>query len=360
VDRHSFVAVGASVKIYSVATAQLLSTLSIPNLSTQTSDGSLRRTKVSCLLLNPANSLQLIVGSLDGMLRLWDYKEGKLIRTLDLGSPIQLACSHPAILDQIFVAIVSSDETVEGVIEGRKKNSSSESVEMAGIYAISLKPKALATGSTASASTPRSPARRMRLAKPRVVTALGISSSGTFLIAVNPRQINLCYLKQIQRGFASRIESKDNLTCLAFHPTENYFATGNDKGQIRLWYGVLEEGNAWEAAIKLGTSKSQSGPGSTSVFHWHAHAVTALAFTPNGAYLMSGGEEAVLVLWQLHTGHQEFVPRLGSPILTLSINDSPEQEQQVAARLRDGTVVFIGSQKLKVSKTISGIKAGSL
>lgn len=98
---------------------------------------------------------------------------------------------------------------------------------------------------------------------------------------------------------------------------------------------------------------------STAVLHWHAHAVASLAFTPNGAYLLSGGEEAVLVLWQLHTGHQEFVPRLGAPILSLSVTDSSTVEQQVAARLRDGTVVFVGSQKLKVSKTISGLKAGS-
>ena len=34
----------------------------------------------------------------------------------------------------------------------------------------------------------------------------------------------------------------------------------------------------------------------------------------SGAYLYSGGEEAVLVFWQVDTNHKQFKPRLGVPI----------------------------------------------
>lgn len=292
------------------------------------------------------------------MLRLWDYREGKLLRTLDLGSPVQHACGHSSLPDQLFVALVAV-ESENNVEEGEE--------ERAGVYSISLKPRAIAGSDPTRLlpSTPRTPSRRMRLAQPRVVRSLSISPSGSFLISVNPTTINLCRTTHLHRGFAVQLDSPDALTCLAFHPTENYFATGNERGQIRMWYGVLEEGEAWEAAVKGGQKRGavSEGPAvaasSTAVLHWHAHAVASLTFTPNGAYLLSGGEEAVLVLWQLHTGHLEFVPRLGAPILSLSVTDSSTVEQQVAARLRDGTVVFVGSQKLKVSKTISGLKAGS-
>jgi hypothetical protein len=37
------------------------------------------------------------------------------------------------------------------------------------------------------------------------------------------------------------------------------------------------------------------------------------------AGLLSGGREAVLVLWQLHSGHQEYVPRLGAEIEALTV-----------------------------------------
>lgn len=33
-----------------------------------------------------------------------------------------------------------------------------------------------------------------------------------------------------------------------------------------------------------------------------------------GSYILSGGEESVLVLWQFKTHHKQFLPRLGAPI----------------------------------------------
>jgi NET1-associated nuclear protein 1 (U3 small nucleolar RNA-associated protein 17) len=352
-NSYCFISSGAAVKIYSVATTQLLSTLSLSPLASTSSDSSIRRAKVTALFLNPSNPLQLIVGSLDGTIRLWDYTEGKLLRTLDMGSPVLHACGHSSLPDQLFVALA-----VAGSLEKQAKKGSKDDDERAGVYSISLRPKALSDSDSATAidpTTPRTPARRMRLAQPRIVRSLAVSPSGAFLISVNPNTINICQTAHLHRGFAVHLDSPESLTTLAFHPTENYFATGNERGQIRLWYDVLENRDGEEATIKPASKKGAA----TALFHWHAHAVSSLAFTPNGAYLLSGGEEAVMVLWQLHTGHHEFVPRLGAPILTLSITDSVSNEQQVAARLRDGTVVFVGSQKLKISKTISGIKAGA-
>lgn len=316
------------MKIYSVLSGQLASVLSVPSSS---SEGSVRKTKVSCLLLNPSNHLQLLVGSLDGLLRIWDYSEGKLLKTLDLGSPIQHACGHPTLLDQLFVALVAPKEKAQDST-------------LAGVYSISLKAKSSDT--IVSPDVPRSPSRRMRLAQPRIVLALECSGSGKFLVSLNPQQINVCEISALQAGFAISLESEEKLTCIGFHPTENYFATGDESGRIRVWYGVLE-----------GKNKGVEGR-STSLLHWHVHPVSSLRFTPNGAYLISGGEESVLVLWQLSTGTKEFIPRLGAPIKTISISNSPKQEQQIAVRLRDGTIHFIATKNLKISRSITDIKPG--
>ncbi|KAK4046297.1 NET1-associated nuclear protein 1 [Microbotryomycetes sp. JL201] len=394
-----FVASGSAVKVYATHSCELLSTLSVP----ASERGSRQRSLVSALILNPANALQLVVASLDGTLRVWDYTEGVLVRTLDVGAPVLHACASSAMPDHIFVALATSStenrteiaDAATTMQEQRKRRrptlehqhsqhdlglaspSTSTAVDdmnqfqdsirsrRAGIYSVSLRPSATTApqstnasssaqddeAASSTATTPRAPARRMRLAQPRTIVALTISASGEHLISLSPTSINVCRTKTLQKGFTTQVDSADVLTTIAVHPNENYFATGNARGQIKLWYDVLGDDAAHAPKAPSGTRPA------TATFHWHAHAVAALAFTPSGAYLMSGGEEAVLVMWQLHTGHHEFVPRLGAPILALSITDNSVTEQQIAARLRDGSVVFVGSQKLRISKTISGLKA---
>lgn len=53
----------------------------------------------------------------------------------------------------------------------------------------------------------------------------------------------------------------------------------------------------------------------TTKLHWHAHAVSDVCFSSDGTYLLTGGEEGVLVQWQLETGGRHFRPRLGAPVV---------------------------------------------
>jgi NET1-associated nuclear protein 1 (U3 small nucleolar RNA-associated protein 17) len=155
----------------------------------------------------------------------------------------------------------------------------------------------------------------------------------------------------LSAGFTKYV-SPERLTCLAFHPIEEYFATGDDKGVIRLWYCLNDE---LAVNVKGVEKKTQ-----TSSMHWHAHAVSTLAFTTNGAYLLSGGEEAVLVIWQLHTGRKEFVPRLGSAISTVCVARSKTGEEEYLVGLADATYVFVNAGGLKISRSYSRVKIGTL
>ncbi|BGP24124.1 WD repeat domain 75 [Rhodotorula toruloides] len=379
---YCFIASGSAVKIYSVRTTQLMSTLSIsPYASSSSSQAPLQRATVSAVLLSPSNRRQLVVASTDGKVRLWDYLEGRLLRTLEMGAPVVHATANANLPDQLYVALEAPREPealakreAEAPVKRtakRKALAKGPAVEdepKAGVYLVSLRAARTTSDGVptrADPSHPVPPARRVRLAVPRVVRALALSPDGSVLASVNPHAINLCRTSEYTRGFTQTVPAEnESLTTIAFHPSENYFATGNRKGQIRLWYNVLSSPLSrvdTDGDLALSAASTADSAPSTSVLHWHAHAVSSLAFTPNGAYLLSGGQEAVLVLWQLHTGHQEYVPRLGAPIATLSVLDgtSDSGEQQVAARLRDGSVVFIGSQKLRIAKTISGLKANA-
>jgi NET1-associated nuclear protein 1 (U3 small nucleolar RNA-associated protein 17) len=72
-------------------------------------------------------------------------------------------------------------------------------------------------------------------------------------------------------------------------------AVGNDKGKITLHHDV-----------------GGAGAPVPSTYHWHSHAVASVVFNSDGTYMLSGGEEAVLVIWQLETGAKRTLPRLGA------------------------------------------------
>lgn len=189
----------------------------------------------------------------------------------------------------------------------------------------------------------------VKVGKMRSTTGLAVSPSGMWLVATGGPKAYVCATASLGSGF-TKFVSNETLTCLAFHPSEEYFATGDQKGQIRLWYCL---NSAQVPAQAQGEKRAQ-----TTTLHWHAHAVSSIAFTANGSYLLSGGEEAVLVIWQLHTGKREFVPRVGAPIATIAVASHQSAEEEYLLGLADGTLAFVASGTLRMSRSFSRIKLG--
>lgn len=185
--------------------------------------------------------------------------------------------------------------------------------------------------------------------KTRTTRGLAVSAGGSWLVAIGGHKAYVASTRNLKAGFVKFV-SPEALTCLALHPTEEYFATGDAEGNIRLWYCLHDAVAVTKAEVE------KRAP--TSTLHWHAHAVSALTFTPNGAYLLSGGEESVLVIWQIHSGKKEFVPRVGAPIDSVAVSRTQSGEEEYLLHLADASLVFIGSSKLKISRSYSGIKLG--
>ena len=212
------------------------------------------------------------------------------------------------------------------------------------VLRVSLKPRSAATGHMVQTSSDIT-----SIGKTRAVVGLSFSPSGGWLVAVAGHKAYVAPTSSFKTGF-TKFVSPEALTCLAFHPSEDYFATGDDKGNIRLWYCLNEQ----VAAHAVGVEKRAQ----TTTLHWHAHAVSSIAFTPNGAYLLSGGEESVLVVWQLHTGKKEFVPRVGASINTITVAKGGQSEEYLLG-LADATFVFVSAATLKISRSHSRIKLGA-
>lgn len=87
---------------------------------------------------------------------------------------------------------------------------------------------------------------------------------------------------------------------------------------------------------------------------WHIDPARALAFSLDGNYLLSGGNERVLVFWQLDTGRSQFLPRLTGEISDIVVDASSEL---YAVRLADNEIVVFSSLDLLSRLQVAGVKA---
>ncbi|KAI0068107.1 WD40 repeat-like protein [Artomyces pyxidatus] len=326
-----FTIVGSTVKIYSVATGHVVSTLSASPSDGAQGDTTENHTGViTCMILNPHNAFQLITGSLDGHVKMWNFLDGVLLQTWDVGQAVHHVAAHEKLKDLMFVSVARPN----------KKKNAGDRDDNGVVLRVVLKP------TTATANSPvLKPSEMVIIGKTRTTQGLGVSPSGLWLVGIGGHKAYVASTSNFRAGFVKFV-SPEALKCLAFHPTEEYFATGDDKGSIRLWYCLDEK-----IVVNVANVEKRAP---TTTLHWHAHAVSALAFTPNGAYLLSGGEESVLVIWQLHSGKKEFVPRVGAPILSVTASRTGEEEYLLG--LADSSFVFINAARMKISRSYSRIK----
>ncbi|CAM9591782.1 unnamed protein product [Ectocarpus sp. 12 AP-2014] len=92
--------------------------------------------------------------------------------------------------------------------------------------------------------------------------------------------------------------------------------TGHLDGSMSHWHELTDR---LRAAFNVSGSRGvfSEGVAPSTDMHWHAHPVRCMAVAPDGVQLLSGGEEAVLVQWNLSKGTKAFLPRLGAPLQVL-------------------------------------------
>ena len=93
------------MKIHSVATGEVVSTLTPPPSGVLAGAGTSQHTDtVTAAILSPHNPFQLITGSLDGLVRVWDFLDGALLQTIDIAQPIFHLAAHEGLPKCVFVA----------------------------------------------------------------------------------------------------------------------------------------------------------------------------------------------------------------------------------------------------------------
>ncbi|KAA1064249.1 hypothetical protein PGT21_025489 [Puccinia graminis f. sp. tritici] len=257
--------------------------------------------------------------------------------------------------------------------------------ERAAVYAVKLE-------NSSSLDQPNRPIQKINLLTIDPVSAFSSSPCGNWLGLVTGLNIWIIRLKpfdlfdQIDDQELSKkarfetlhLAAPEPITCIAFPakthadhfdssqpPSSDvscvpcdFFATGSSSGKIALWHALSEA--QWTTLAELATRTPGTAlPCPTSLSHWHSHAVADLTFTRNGSHLLSGGEEAVLVLWRLEDfsgiglDSKTFLPRLGTPISSISLIEKVDvNEPGALVTGLDGTLMIVNIATMSLSKTL--------
>ena len=287
----------------------------------------------------------LLTASLDGTIRSWNAQDGSAGAVLTAPGPVESMAvpggrsQHAR--DVIFLSCWQRQTEDDGAEGGR-------------VHAFSL-------GKGKSVD---------KLAKTLVPPPLVASPRGTFLGTFERNTVTVWPLAQRDAGAslekrALRLRHTKHVTALAFDVNDGSVAAGDATGRILLWHGFANacapRGETTVAESDANAARRRRADGDDlpcSTFHWHAQRVGCLQFTRDGAYLLSGGKEAVLVLWQLESGKKSYLPRLGAEITHLCC--FPEDPARVAAAHADNALRVVSLASLTVESTARGVRPAPL
>jgi WD40 repeat protein/serine/threonine protein kinase len=166
--------------------------------------------------------------------------------------------------------------------------------------------------------------------------------------------------------------------CLAWAPEGDTLAAGNVQGVIRLWDGAAEKPKppdpgtplaghalawapdahlltiAWFESIRFWEPAPGGGaPPRWRLFGRHPGAIAALAFSPDGRALISGGNNGTLIRWDLATGKEAQPAFQAHPNGVLGVTFAPDGKT-FASCGKDHTVKLWESATGKALSTLPG------
>lgn len=294
--------------------------------------------------INPANPLQLYSFGRDRKIYLWDYNDAIILSKFKLDFIPEHFQFDPNDSSIVYV----------GAFGNRNNNNiASSSYDIYRVHLDSNSPKNLQTQELNDSETLKSEifdnkeqikekktldCQLLLQSKARKRSFFLTSPNGDFLIVQSKRHWKLFDLKT---NNIRKFYHRNNISCISIHPKQQFVATGDDIGEIIFWYCFDEP-----------KENSQALDSITTTFHWHAHQLNTILFDSTGSHMYSGGQEMVLVIWQLESGKKDFLPRLGAVIL--GINSSPD-ETLLSIRCADNTIKIINSRSRLLHVNVQGI-----
>ncbi|KAK9827341.1 hypothetical protein WJX81_007552 [Elliptochloris bilobata] len=255
---------------------------------------------VTAVALAPNTESQVWTASLDGTLRLWDFLEGTELKSYDFGDAIvSLALALQG--RRAFVALRWG--------EGRAGR-------VAGLDLVTgrMLPGKLATHNPG---------------------AVVVSGKGNYVATVDRHSLHVWSAERPEQRIV--LHTTKRLTCVALDANEKRVAAGDASGRISVWHGFAPAvAAAFPEDAAAPMEGIEAGP------------------APQGVYLLSGGQEAVLVAWQLDTGKRTYLPRLAGPLTAIS--PVARDAARYVLTQADNTLRLVNLATMRVECSVHGLR----
>ncbi|KAM0806392.1 WD40-repeat-containing domain protein, partial [Usnea florida] len=123
---------------------------------------------------------------------------------------------------------------------------------------------------------------------------------------------------------------------------------GGLKGSIHIYEDLL-----WKLVQRDRRGKRSPPEIVSRRLHWHRNAAQAVKWSADGNYVISGGQETTLVLWQLETEQRQHLPHLGAAIESVVVSPTGSS---YAIRLADNSTMILSTSELRPKFSVAGIQ----
>ncbi|KAF1333099.1 Wd40 repeat-like protein, partial [Globisporangium splendens] len=252
------------------------------------------RQQVTALALHPHNALQLIAAYEDGKVLVWDFSEEKILQEFNAKASILWMESSTVSPSMLMMVVTPEDSTVAAskwsLIEFnmKKKRRGRTLLEQSKLAFKSASMQSYKDSDEAAVTTSDE-----RFHGDYVVIVAGARMFGVRVQREQDGSVGMGRPFTTQKYTHLR-----DVTCVAVHPSAAEFVIGDSLGQLYRHHG--------------------QGAATTSKMHWHAHAVKCVAYSSDGNFLVSGGEECVFVSWHIESGRRSYLPRRSAPLSAIA------------------------------------------
>ncbi|KAH8732297.1 WD40-repeat-containing domain protein [Phaeosphaeriaceae sp. PMI808] len=305
---------------------------------------------VTAYALSSANPNLVYVADSNGLITLWNWVDGTKVGRWDIEATVR---------NMVVVAQPGSDEDLVYCHESGNRH-------IVNVHALRTKSHASKTE------------LKQVLKMPSSITNMQVLLQGKYVVIANPDSVTVGKRLKVSKTAVQGFEyiwrelkfSKQVTACNTYFRQRELsdkgkrsaeeqrdildLAVGDEVGVIFLFEDILASFAAIESSQKNNKNRSDHAESlRPKRLHWHREAVGSVKWSLDGNYVISGGGETVLTIWQLATGKPQHLPHLTAAIEHIVVSPSGSS---YALSLANNSVAVLSTTELDAKTNIVGIQ----